>query len=203
MRTIAFGILFLSLITLFRCGKRDAPSLLKVPVAKAGLNQELTSFSTTLDGSHSVDPNGHGLSYTWSVVASPYSVVIADPHAAKTPITLGGPGLYKLILTVKSLNLSAKDSVTLTAPSVESVIFWRPEDGSDCYCAGPITVSVDTITRILNGYLNLAPKDCSDPNGLRFDLKPGTYSWKAIRGKDTLKGVIDLYLGCKRIPLIF
>ena len=90
--------------------------VLGAPVAAAGADQTVTSRATanTVDGSGSSDPQHQPLTYLWTQVGGP-PTVIADPSKAKTSVTVP-TGPADVTLAVKATNssgLSSSDTVVL------------------------------------------------------------------------------------------
>jgi hypothetical protein len=80
--------------------------------------------------------------------------------------------------------------------SLTFVTFWT-QDGVyvPVKNADPITISINNQTQILTGYTYGAREDCSMPDyKVRFSVNPGIYSWKAVRGIDTAKGIVNAQL---------
>lgn len=90
------------------------------PIAIAGPNQSVIAGSTviTLDGSHSIDPNGDSIRFTWTMTGKPQgsSAALSDPASAKPTFMVDLPGAYVASLVVNdgALNSNAA-SVTVTA----------------------------------------------------------------------------------------
>jgi hypothetical protein len=74
----------------------------KQPVVNAGSDQTVPVLSATLSGSATDDglPNPPGaLTYTWSKVSGPCTVIFANANAASTTGTFSATGTYRLQLT--------------------------------------------------------------------------------------------------------
>jgi hypothetical protein len=93
------------------------------PVVNAGVDQSITSNTSTLTGS----ATGTGsLTYSWSKVSGP-SATITTPSSATTTVTGLSNGTYKFVLTVTDASsVSASDTmqliVTIAPPTVNAGI---------------------------------------------------------------------------------
>jgi hypothetical protein len=90
------------------------------PVAHAGPDQTGVPAGTlvTLDGTGSVDPEGHSFTYAWSQLAGP-AVTLSDPTAAQptftSPVTtLGTSLIFKLVATDQFGAVGPQDTVAIT-----------------------------------------------------------------------------------------
>jgi len=82
-----------------------AASSVDLPIAEAGVNQTgLEGSEVCLDGGGSFDPNGHELTYEWSLVSVPGASTLTSADIAQTDasacLTPDAPGSYALALVV-------------------------------------------------------------------------------------------------------
>jgi hypothetical protein len=78
------------------------PTPNQAPVVNAGPDRSVPVLSATLSGSATDDglPNPPGaLTYTWSKVSGPCTVIFANANAASTTGTFSATGTYRLQLT--------------------------------------------------------------------------------------------------------
>lgn len=94
----------------------------RVPTADAGEDQTVTEGDTvTLNGSASFDPDGDPLTYAWSQVAGPESVVLEDAAAVQARFEAREPGIYEFHLVVHDGEVaSGPDAVLVTVESGEN-----------------------------------------------------------------------------------
>ncbi len=205
-RIFFYSLLIITVNQINACKKESvqpitpAPSGNKPPVANAGSDQTITLpiNAVTLDGSKSTDPDNNITGYVWRNISGPSGFTIANANAVQTQLNNLVQGVYIIELKVTDAGgLSSKDTVQVTVNAAVSsstqVAFWTDE-GSICLCTGdPIYISVNNTTQILDKYY-YGPRvtTCEDNNAIRFNLMPGTYSWLAVRGKDTLRGSVNL-----------
>ena len=90
-----------------------------VPTADAGEDRTVTEGDTvTLNGSGSSDPDGDTLSYAWSQVDGPESVVLEGAATAEAQFEGPEAGIYEFQLVVHDGQVaSASDGVTVTVES--------------------------------------------------------------------------------------
>ncbi|MGZ7169401.1 MAG: PKD domain-containing protein [Halobacteriota archaeon] len=88
------------------------------PTANAGPDQTVSLRSTAwLDGSKSSDPDGHKLTYAWSIVDKPASskAKVTNPTSVQPAFVPDRMGTYKIQLVVNDgTKKSAPDTVTIT-----------------------------------------------------------------------------------------
>ncbi len=86
------------------------------PVANAGINQSITTTSTTLNGTGSSDPDGTISTYAWTQVGTtPNTATIVSPSSATTSITGLVSGTYTFNLTVTdNSGATSSDQVQIT-----------------------------------------------------------------------------------------
>jgi len=91
------------------------------PVADAGPDQLVAEGGMVLlDGSGSSDPEGHGLTFSWSQVSSTGPVVTLSSTTVATPAFLASDdGVYTFLLTVTDeQGLTSSETVTITVANV-------------------------------------------------------------------------------------
>lgn len=117
MRTITYlFVCVLLALAIAGCGQshKNQP-----PVADAGPDQTSNvqaGDAVILDGSASSDPDGHALSYSWSLVALPAgsTAELSDPSAVKPDFIADKPGTYVAWLTVNDGRVdSSPDDVSV------------------------------------------------------------------------------------------
>jgi hypothetical protein len=87
------------------------------PVAYAGVDQSITvpTYSCTLNGSASYDPDGTIAIYQWSKIDGPVSFLIESPSTSTTIVRNLIQGIYQFQLEVTDNgSLTAKDTVQVT-----------------------------------------------------------------------------------------
>ena len=91
------------------------------PQVNAGPDQTVSILGVAnLSGSVTDDGRpGGGLSYEWSTLSSPGTVVAANPNAKDTSVCFSMAGVYVFRLTASDGELSASDDVTLTVTAAE------------------------------------------------------------------------------------
>jgi uncharacterized GH25 family protein len=110
------------------------------PIVNAGPNQTigLPNFTANLNGS-AVDPTNPTatLTYDWSVVSGPSTVVFGNPSSAVTTASFGSAGTYVLQLSVNNGTRTGTGTVTIqvlaacdTLPT-GLVSWWRAEGNAD------------------------------------------------------------------------
>ena len=99
----------------------------KPPVVNAGPNKTIAFPNVaSLSGSATDDglPNPPAaLTYTWSAISGPGTVIFVDPNAASTTASFSAPGTYTLSLTANDGALESSDTVIITvnlAPVVDA-----------------------------------------------------------------------------------
>jgi hypothetical protein len=94
----------------------------RVPTADAGEDQTVTEGDTvTLNGSASFDPDGDPLTYTWSQVSGPESVVLEGAATVQARFEAPDPGIYEFHLMVHDGEVSSgPNGVLVTVESGEN-----------------------------------------------------------------------------------
>ena len=91
----------------------------QAPIANAGVDRNVTQGNdVTLDGSASSDPDGHPITYQWTIVSKPQNsvAVLSDPAVVSPGFNADQPGDYIFKLVVNDgIADSAEDTVTITA----------------------------------------------------------------------------------------
>lgn len=131
-----------------------------IPVADAGIDQELDPTVVTLDGSGSSDPNGDPLTYLWRQVQGP-EVVLSSRTAVRPTFLATHWADYMFELTVSDGK----------ANSLPSEVLVRIRNVAPVADAGPDVV-VDAGTLV-----TLSGRASQDPNN-----DPLTYAWSQIDG---------------------
>jgi hypothetical protein len=90
-----------------------------VPTANAGVDQTVTVGDTvTLNGSGSSDPDGDALTYAWSQVGGPETLVLEGAATAQAGFEAPEAGIYAIRLVVHDGQVaSVPDTVTVTVES--------------------------------------------------------------------------------------
>lgn len=108
------------------CGGSSVSEIFNLaPIAIAGPNQSVMAGSTviTLDGSHSIDPNGDAIRFAWTLTGMPQgsSAALSDPASAKPTFVADMPGSYvaNLVVNDGALNSNAA-SVTVIAATANA-----------------------------------------------------------------------------------
>ncbi|NWG12949.1 MAG: tandem-95 repeat protein [Acidobacteria bacterium] len=95
----------------------EISTLNSIPIAVAGPDQTVFVGETvTLDGSHSSDADGDGLTFSWLLTSKPAgsAAVISDPVAVKPTVQVDKPGTYLVQLIVNDGKVnSAPDTVSI------------------------------------------------------------------------------------------
>jgi hypothetical protein len=136
------------------------------PITSAGFGQSLAIIPEvlTLDGSHSMDPEGDSLVFHWQQTAGP-SVAISDVRSSRPVFKPAGPGKYEFELTVSDdFSASPPDRVTFYLGQVHPVA----NPGPTRY-AGRIQITLD-------GSRSFAPNSSASLE----------YSWRQISGPAAL-----------------
>jgi predicted esterase len=91
------------------------PSNPGAKIANAGPDKSVTTASTTLDGSGSVNPDGPIYAYTWAQISGPSTASLADPKAKSTTASNLKSGKYSFSLTIWDHNWRPQaDTMVLT-----------------------------------------------------------------------------------------
>lgn len=128
MRKIIFPILVCASCIIFTSCKKEnsanntivippPPLTNNSPIAVAGPDQViyLPLDNAIVDGSGSTDPDGTIVSYLWTKISGPTSLIVVNPNLAKTSINQLVQGTYLFELLIKDNGgLSAKDTMQIT-----------------------------------------------------------------------------------------
>ncbi len=135
------------------------------PVADAGPDLVIgAGAAVPLSALNSSDPNGDALTYSWSVIAAPDSVQLADSTAVQTNFIAIAVGEYRFRLRVSDGELSDEDEVVILVRA-SSNLPPIADAGEDQQVAQGSLV-------VLDG------SGSSDPDGDVFDLR---YHWSIGR----------------------
>ncbi len=140
-----------------------------VPVADAGEDRTVVVGDTvTLDGSGSSDPDGDTLSYAWSQIDGPESVVLEGAATAQARFDAPEAGLYEFRLIVDDGQVaSAPDAVKVTVESPANQV--------------PIAV-IEAVDPVEEGdWVSLDGSGSHDP-----DQDSLTYSWSQTGGPQVM-----------------
>lgn len=99
-----------------RCDEARTQPGNRLPVANAGPDQTISipTNEVILDGALSTDPNKNITTYSWTKIAGPSDVMIANANAIQTAVTKFVQGVYKFELKVTdSEGLFSKDTVAV------------------------------------------------------------------------------------------
>lgn len=137
------------------------------PIADAGPDQSISVIGTvvTLDGGGSIDPDGHSLSYEWSIRSPGVSPTILDDPFAEMPMFVAGANReyeFGLVVTDELGQQSEEDRVLISFENLAPV--------AD---AGPDQTLIIGATASLNG------ANSSDANG---DLL--SHLWSIVSSPD-------------------
>jgi hypothetical protein len=143
------------------------PNAPQDPLANAGVNQYISSNSTTLYGSGTFQQEGTITSYSWTKVSG-NNCTITSPTAMNTGVTGLTNGSYVFKLTVRNNNgVSASSNVTVVVNSAPP----PPVNQSPTANAGSnVSITLPTNSVTLNGL-------GSDPDGTI-----ASYSWTKVSG---------------------
>jgi hypothetical protein len=137
----------------------------RVPTADAGEDQTVTERDTVrLNGSGSFDPDGDTLSYAWSQVDGPESVVLEGAATMQAQFETSEPGIYEFQLLVHDGEVaSGPNSVMVTVESSEN--------------HAPVAVIEDADPVEAGDWVTLDGSGSYDP-----DQDSLTYNWSQTQG---------------------
>ncbi len=130
----------------------------------AGADQNISTSSTTLDGSQSTDPKGVIKEYRWTKISGPSSFTIANTAAAKTTVSNLTNGTYQFRLTIwDNAWVPYSDTVTvkvnIVAPAPEPEPNPQPKPNVTTVDPGPNqTITLPTSSVTLDGSQSYDPK---------------------------------------------
>jgi hypothetical protein len=136
-----------------------------VPMADAGEDQTAKEGDTvTLDGSGCSDPDGDPLTYAWSQLEGPETVVLEGASTVEARFEAPGTGLYRFELIVNDGKVdSPPDDVTVTVEAVTN--------------QAPVAVVADVDPVRVGDWVTLNGSGSFDPDG-----DPLTYIWSQTAG---------------------
>ncbi|MDP5169978.1 MAG: glycosyl hydrolase, partial [Bacteroidia bacterium] len=117
------------------------------PIAEAGENilVLLPAGIATLDGSESSNPGTASLTYSWTQIYGPSTLVFSDPAIAQPSVSTLQEGVYLLQLTVSNGSYSDVDEVYIISSTTNNVApkvsILSPTDGSSFLEDTPILIS--------------------------------------------------------------
>lgn len=141
----------------------------QLPIANAGQDQTvMTGETVVLDGSGSSDPDGDSLTYTWTQIQGPESVLLDGAGTVQARFQAAAEGLYEFQLVVNDGQVdSFRDRVTVT---VESPVNQAP------------IASIEAVDPVEEGdWVTLDGSGSFDP-----DLDSLTYSWSQTGGPQVM-----------------
>jgi hypothetical protein len=140
-----------------------------VPTADAGENQTVKVGDTvTLNGSGSSDPEGNALSYVWSQVEGPETVVFEGASTVRASFEAPAAGLYRFQLIVSDGGLtSAPDRIAVTVESAEN--------------QAPVAAVLPVDPVAVGDWVTLDGSTSSDP-----DQDPLDYGWSQTGGPQVM-----------------
>jgi uncharacterized protein (DUF362 family) len=87
----------------------------QAPIAKAGSDQAaMVNAQVTLDGSASSDPEGSAITYFWTQISGPSTIILSSQTVAKPSFTTAVIGTYEFNLKVSDGSKDASDNVVIT-----------------------------------------------------------------------------------------
>ena len=161
------GYLMVSCQKEYSCEQCDANKN-RLPIARAGadIHIQFSADSALLDGSTSIDPDGHIIKFEWSVISGPSGYRFTDPHSPLTLLKELQPGVYLAqLLVTDNDGATAKDSVQVFVESLPGNILPVAIAGPDQ------TVLLPTDSALLDGSSSF------DQDGLI-----ASYQWQFLDG---------------------
>ncbi len=156
--------------------KAATPNNPTVPkIANAGADRSITTSSTTLDGSGSVNPDGPIYAYTWAQISGPSTAGLADPKAKSTTASNLKTGKYSFSLTIWDHNWRPQADTMVLTVSVDAT---QPPPSKP---AGKIAdAGADKTITLPTNSLTLDGSGSVNPDGPIY-----AWTWAQISGPST------------------
>jgi hypothetical protein len=163
------------------------------PVADAGENilVVLPETTTTLDGSNSSDPEGATLSFEWTQIYGPSTLVFSDQQAVQPVISGLTEGVYKVKLVVDNGSYADQDEMYIISsnstnfPPTVSLV--SPAD-QDQFLQGDL-VNIVASAADLVGYVEYVEFYVNNSLIGSSAASPYEISWQSIIGNHQIKAI--------------
>jgi hypothetical protein len=105
-------------------------------------------------------------------------------------------------ISCKKETITDNQPVTVPVQENSKIYFWAKPYiydywGEYVHDGDPIKISINNETKLFNYsayfmHSGPSPRQCFETNTVRFDVKPGTYTWIATRGNAKVSGFITI-----------